>query len=80
MTSSFSVYKRENPHHWDINGKNAEGTGLCRHWRIRGEHGRIIVHDERPNTSFDHRHVLEFKTVATAMAFIADHYMMEGVA
>lgn len=72
MMRYFSIQER-NPGHWDI------GNHTGRQWRIRGEPWNVIVHDERDDLSRPFpRDPITFKTVSTAFAWIADHYMAEG--
>lgn len=68
----FNVSRR-NPHHWDVSA-----VGVGRAFAIRGEPGDVIVRDEREDASRPHpRPVLRFKSVAIAMAWIADELMQE---
>lgn len=66
----FSFHWR-NPGHWDVLGPDG------RLFRIRGESGNAIIHDERP----EHRPYpppREFPSVAAATAWITETLMAEG--
>ena len=66
-TKGFDLVWR-NPGHWDI-----VKPGGGREFTIRGEPGAVWVCDERakpyPRT--------DFKSVQAALAFVADHYIVE---
>lgn len=73
MVSDWFSVGRRNPGHWDIAGEGG------RHWRIRGEPGKVLVIDERdlPGLPPHPREWTEFKSVSVALAWIADHYLIE---
>lgn len=71
MTGYFSVGYR-NPGHWDVH------TKLERAFRIRGEPGDVVVHDERSAGPPFPRESLKFRTVSAAILWIADEMMREN--
>lgn len=65
----FSIGYR-NPGHWDISSDGG------RWFRIRGTPGDVHVYDERQDESRPHpRGTIQFKSVATAMAWAIDEIM-----
>ena len=67
---SFGVLYR-NSGHWDLTQEYG------RAFRIRGEPGDVVVHDERIDSRPFPRESLRFKTVGAAMAFCCDQLMHE---
>lgn len=67
--NSFGVVYR-NLEHWDII------TTEERAFRIRGEPGAVVVHDEREDGPPFPREPLRFKSVQTALLWIADEMMV----
>jgi hypothetical protein len=68
FTPYFSVAHR-NPGHWDI------GNDKRRIFRIRGEHGNVVLYDERsPGVMVEPK---TFRSVQAAMAWITDELMFE---
>lgn len=60
-----------NPGHWDLVRHDG------RAFRIRGEPGNVVVHDERKDGRPFPRAALDFNSVIAAMTYCADQLMSE---